>query len=111
VLGAAAAVPAADATQVMPATGALPAQPTGPVPTPPREEDKGKQSVWPWMLLGAAVAVLVLIAFLLFGGEDDTEPEREPTQRPTRSATQSPSQDAGIEIDEDDYLGRNVDEV
>lgn len=100
-----------DATQVMPATGALPAQDPDAAAEAPAEEDQAKRSPWLWVLLGAAVLVLALVAFLAFGDDGGSTPSEEPTRSPSKSASKSPTQDTGIQIDADDYIGRNVDAV
>jgi serine/threonine-protein kinase len=95
-----------------------PVPPTGPTPV---EEDE-RRSRWPIVLLVLGlVAAIVLIAVLVATAGDDDEPTTtEPTtSAPTTSAPttedtpteETTSAPAEVQIDEDDYLGRPVDDV
>jgi serine/threonine-protein kinase len=108
--------PAGDQTQVLGTVPPVP--PTGPTPV---EEDE-RRSRWPIVLLVLGlVAAIVLIAVLVATAGDDDEPTTtEPTtSAPTTSAPttedtpteETTSAPAEVQIDEDDYLGRPVDDV
>lgn len=121
----------AAATQVM-ATGApVPAS----APTPPgedRDEKRRGMAWWPWALL--ALALLVALIVLLNLSDDDpatrqgrTQPSETPSETATSSPTQEPETTSSpsptptesetteepdtVEVDEDDYVGRDRKEV
>ena len=115
---AAAAAVAAPATQIM--TG------TAPVPPPTAPERKRRNIPWAWILLAVAVvAAIIVIALLASGDEEPTDnenPRRDrQTQQPSPSetapeTTPPPEETTSAEpetfdIDEGDYVGRDVDEV
>jgi serine/threonine-protein kinase len=120
-LPATAMAPAAPATQVM--TG------TAPVPPPPPTEDGKKRKVpWAWILLALAViAAIIVIALLAAGDEEPTSGDTQRRDRPSQTATPDettppaettppPEETTSAEpetfdIDEGDYLGRDVKEV
>ena len=119
-----------DRTQVM--TGVapvpVPASAPTPAPTPAATRRRRRQIPWPWILLGLlAVAAIVAVAMLAGGDEDQPDPpaaqQSEQTSQPpspdpttTPEQTQSspsptPTEDNTVEVDESDYVGRDVDEV
>ena len=119
-----------DRTQVM--TGVapvpVPASAPTPAPTPAATRRRRRQIPWPWILLGLlAVAAIVAVAMLAGGDEDQPDPpaaqQSEQTSQPpspdpttTPEQTQSspsptPTEDNTVEVDESDYVGRDVGEV
>ena len=113
VIGAAPDLPA-DATQVM--AGA----PTGPDTTVPTEPDATRRRGRRWVWALALPLVLVLLgwyAFSLVGA--DSDPPTTPTTGETRTSEPSATTEAtpteasheGIEVDEDDYIGRDFGDV
>lgn len=129
--------PAADApaTQVLPATGVLPlagaAAAAGAAggaasaaPPPQREdgEDQRRRSNGPLIaVVLAAIALVALATWWAFGRDTDTTDVPPAPVTPSVSASESPresptpsetaSESATIDLDEGDYLGRDVDEV
>jgi len=113
-LPATAMAPAAPATQVM----------TGTAPVPPPREKKRRSIPWLWILLALAVLAAILVLWLVAGGDDDPVDDT-PRDRPTQSAppsetapeTTPPPEETTSEepetfdIDEGDYVGRDVKEV
>ncbi|NWN87337.1 MAG: serine/threonine protein kinase [Micrococcaceae bacterium] len=74
----------------------------GPANLETQDEEK-KRSPWFWPIIGIVIlAALVGLGLWLGSLGSDEEPEPEPTQTETV---------ATVEIDPDDYVGRNVDEV
>jgi serine/threonine-protein kinase len=116
-----AAVPAADATQVLTGVGApAPAPATAATPAA-RPEDEEERRVNPWLigLVTALVLAAALVAWLLLrNGSDDVPPDAPAssptatatTATPSESATQSPTAET-FDLDESAYIGRDVDEV
>ncbi|WP_432477882.1 serine/threonine protein kinase [Nocardioides sp. GXQ0305] len=126
VLAATAVAAAAPATQVM--TGTAPVPPPG-EPT----DDRKRRNPWPWILLALlAVAAVVLIVLLTTGDDEPTDNDNDPNRdrQPSQDASQDPSptetttpettpppeettsaEPETFDIDEGDYLGRDVDEV
>ena len=120
------AVPVGERTQVL---GAVPpVVPVDPTPTPAEAHDEPvgeRRSVWPAVLLVlAVVAAIAIIAVLVAtAGDGDDEPEADPTpsrtprsSAPATSEAPTPTEEtssapAEVSIDEDDYLGRPVDDV
>ena len=119
---AAAAAPAAPATQVM--TGTAPA----PRPAAPEPDRKRRKVPWPWILLALVViAAIIVIALLASGDEEPTSDETPRRDRQSQSATPeettSPAETSPppeettsaepetFDIDEGDYVGRDVKEV
>jgi serine/threonine-protein kinase len=115
-------VPMAERTQVLTGVPAAPA-PVPPTPTrpTPSHDDNGR-SPWPLVvLLVALLAVAVVIVFLILdhnGNGNDTADTgaSDTTSAPTESAStqsSSPTSTAPtpFSIDENDYIGRNVDQV
>jgi serine/threonine-protein kinase len=117
-------VPPSERTQVL----NVPTQPAPmPAPTPvtdPSPTDDDRRSTWPIVLLVLAlVAAIVLIVVVATqannGDDDDPNPSDSPSSEPTSSAPTSESSateetsaaPAEVEINEGDYLGRNVDDV
>ena len=125
-----AAVPAGpDRTQVM--TGGAPV----PVPPPaapthaaaPTTDRRRRRNIpWPWILLGLLVVAAIVVVAVLANGEDPpesptagpTEQSSQPTQQPTTQESQptqqpspTPTEDNTVQVDESDYVGRDVDEV
>jgi eukaryotic-like serine/threonine-protein kinase len=123
---AAAGVPA---TQVLTGVAPVPAtEPTpAPVPAAAPTTERRRKVPWPWIILGVlVVAAIIAVALLATGdeGEPDPEPQRTPSQQPTEQPTQSeptppptteasptPTEDTTVQVDESDYVGRDVDEV
>jgi serine/threonine-protein kinase len=111
---------ASERTQTLP--GAPP--PPAPAPTPAAEEPPpDRRSAWPVVLLALAlVAVVVLIVVLVVWaneGEDapsadgpsSTPPSSAPTTQDSTPSEPTSSAPAEVTIDENDYLGRDVDAV
>ncbi|WP_343958608.1 protein kinase domain-containing protein [Yaniella flava] len=74
----------------------------GPANLETQDEEK-KRSPWFWPIIGIVIlAALVGLGLWLGSLGSDEEPEPEPTQTETV---------ATVEIDPDDYVGRNIDEV
>ena len=122
--------PATAATQVVaPAPAPVPASMPAPAPTPAptpvaRVDDlppyDERRSAWPFaVLLVALVAAAVVIVLVLTNGDDETPdsgatPSETVSSEPTPSETGSPTESQSpepIELDPDDYIGRDVDEV
>ncbi|HEX5862105.1 MAG TPA: serine/threonine protein kinase [Nocardioides sp.] len=124
---------AAPATAVLTGVAPVPTPATEPTPTPaaaPTTQQRRKLP-WPWILLGVVVvAAIVALALLADGGEEQPdpaarpstsqEPSEEPTEEPTQSApappptteaSPTPTEDNTVQVDESDYVGRDVDEV
>jgi serine/threonine-protein kinase len=111
--------PAGERTQVM---GSVP-PPVDPTPVDSTPTPDERRSRWPVVLLVLAlVAVLVVVAVLIATageGDDDPSTTDSTTSAPTSSAPtteETPSEEsssapAEVRIDEDDYLGRPVDDV
>jgi eukaryotic-like serine/threonine-protein kinase len=130
-----AAVPPAPATQVMP-PAAAPLPPPGTLETPVAPPRRRRNIPWLWLLLGLAVAaaIIALAAIALTGddtGDEDpggeqtrdrtpatTEPTEEPTTEPTQeepseTPPETPTEEEPdtFDIDEGDYVGRDVKDV
>ncbi len=125
-----AAVAAPESTQVLTGVAPVPVPATGPttVPTPAAgAATRPRRKVpWPWILLGLLV-VAAIVAVALLAGADDDQPDppaaqrSEPTNQPTQSdpstpeqpqsSQPSPTEDNTVQVDESDYVGRDVDEV
>ena len=118
-------VPPSDATQVL--TGTVAAAPVPP-PTPTAPHRRRRTVPWPWLLLALAVVAAVVALVWLAGGEDDPaqeprrpratqssqspSPSETPTETPTESPTESPTEEEDtFDLDEDDYVGRDVKDV
>jgi eukaryotic-like serine/threonine-protein kinase len=111
----------AEHTQVM---TAVPVVDPTPTPAPVRPELEDRRSPWPIVLLVAGlVAVVVLIVWLVLqgdgNGDEDPGASDPSSSTPTSSAPtteDTPSETASsepepINLDADDYVGRDVDEV
>ena len=112
----------AGATQVL--TGVGPAATPAPTPAPTPAQPRRRRNV-PWvpLLVAALIALVVVIALLAANGDDTTQPQTPPTGRssspsaPTSSAsspsepTTSAAPDNTVEVDEGDYVGRDVKDV
>jgi eukaryotic-like serine/threonine-protein kinase len=123
------AVAAPDRTQVMTGAAPMPVPATAPVtahaPAAAAGSQSGRKVPWGWILLGVlVVAGIVAVALLADSGEDQpdppaatrSEPTSQPTQQPSTQETQptqesSPTEDNTVQVDESDYVGRDVDEV
>ena len=112
----AAATSAAPATQVMTGTAPVPA-PT-PADTPVGAARRKRKVPWGWILLALAViAAIVVVAVLANGDEGTPDPTDEPTrsaptrQQPTNEPSPTQTEDTTVEVDESDYVGRDVDDV
>lgn len=107
------AVDPAPETQVLPATTATPVQTSVPAPA------QRRTNVVPWFLLGAVLVASALIIWQIVSnaGEAENQPTDRQSPSQTRSQTESPATEtteptvAGVEVDEDDYLGREIGEV
>jgi eukaryotic-like serine/threonine-protein kinase len=132
-----AAVAAPDRTQVLTGVAPVPVPATAPATTPTAAATSGpagagprrrRKVPWGWILLGVlAIAGIVAVALLAGSGEDQpdapaatrSEPTSQPTQQPsTQPTTQEPqptqpstTEDNTVQVDESDYVGRDVDEV
>jgi eukaryotic-like serine/threonine-protein kinase len=116
--------PVSERTQVLSTTPQPEQMPPDPAPTPvqvaPAHRDR-RRSAWPVVLLVLAlVAAVVLILWLALKGNGDSgEPDATDSSTPTTSAPTtedtpsepSSSAPATVEIDQGDYVGRDVDEV
>ena len=131
------AVAPPDRTQLLTGVAPVPVPATAPATTPsaaatttPAAAPRRRRKVpWGWILLGVlAIAGIVAVALLADSGEDQpdppaatrSEPTSQPTQQPsTQPSTQasqptqepSPSEDNTVQVDESDYVGRDVDAV
>jgi len=117
-----AAVPPTESTQVLPPVPPVrdPARTPVAGPTPP-DEDRRR----PWLIvllvlaLVAAIVLVIVVATQADKGDDDPSGSDTTASTPTSSAPttedtptkESSSAPAEVVIDEDDYLGRDVDEV
>ena len=114
---------ASEHTQVLPPIAAAPV-PTPASTPPPGLVDDDRRSTWPVVLLVVALvaAVVILVALVVHaaGGGDDPSSGSSTSSSPTSSAPttadttptdKSSSAPAVVEINEADYVGRNVDEV
>jgi eukaryotic-like serine/threonine-protein kinase len=129
------AVPAPDRTQVLTGVAPVPVPATAPATAPatpgpaaagPRRRRKPP---WGWILLGVlAIAGIIAVALLADSGEDQpdppaatrsetSQPTQQPSQQPSQQESQqptpqpSPTEDDTVQVDESDYVGRDVDEV
>jgi serine/threonine-protein kinase len=81
---------------------------------------------WPWILLAVLVVAAIVVVALLANGDDDprdaaptrdSNPTNQPTTQEPASTPQqptqepSPTEDNSVQVDESDYVGRDVDEV
>jgi eukaryotic-like serine/threonine-protein kinase len=127
------AVAAPDRTQVLTGVAPVPVPATVPATTPsaaassgpPGTDPRRRRKVpWGWILLGAlAIAGIIAVAVLADSGEDEPDPPAatrsetsQPTQQPSTQEPQptpqpSPTEDNTVQVDESDYVGRDVDEV
>ena len=128
------AVAAPDRTQVLTGVAPVPVPATAPAtaagPAAAAAASRRRRKVpWGWILLGVlAIAGIVAVALLADSGEDQpdppaatqseqtSQPSQQPTQQPTTQASQptqqpSPTEDNTVQVDESDYVGRDVDEV
>jgi len=132
------AVAAPDRTQVMTGVAPVPVPASTPATAPsaaaaagPAAGSRRRRKVpWGWILLGVlAIAGIVAVALLANSGDDQPDPpaatQSEPTSQPTQQpstqppSTQasqptqqpSPTEDNTVQVDESDYVGRDVDEV
>ncbi len=122
------AVPSAgEQTQVLaPTRPTPPVTPLAPVPVDePYEEPSGERAkAWPIVLLVLALVavVVVVVALVVRGnGDDDSSAEGDASDSPTLSSSAPTTEDtpteessaapAEVQINEADYLGRNVDVV
>ena len=123
----------APATQVLTGVAPVPASATEPVPVPAAAPTtrSGRKLPWPWILLGVLVVAAIVAIALLAGGDEgepdqptqpsaSQQPSEQPTEQPTQSeptppptseASPSPTEDSTVEVDESDYVGRDVDDV
>ena len=123
----AAVAAAAGATQVL--TGVAPVPP--PAAAPPTTDRRGRRNIpWPWILLALLVVAAIVVVAVLANGEDQpdsptagpteqssqptqqpTTQESQPTQEPSPTPTPTPTEDNTVQVDESDYVGRDVKEV
>jgi serine/threonine-protein kinase len=124
-----AAVAAPDRTQVLTGVAPVPVPATAPVTAPGPAAAAGsrrrRKVPWGWILLGVlAIAGIVAVALLANSGEDQpdppaatrSEPTSQPTQQPSTQESQptpesTPTEDNTVQVDESDYVGRDVNEV
>lgn len=124
IAGATAAVPGiAGAAPVVPAAGSTTSQTTrvmpsaGAAPTPTTELpiDERRRSPWLWPLIAIvavlAVAVAAIVVFMVFSNTGDDGPTTPKPSDTTTSQTPTETADDGVQIDDADYVGRNVDDV
>jgi serine/threonine protein kinase len=115
-------VPVSERTQVLQMPPQPAPIPTAPTPTDHRPPPDDRRS--PWLvvvlvvaLVAAIIAIIVVVTMANDGGDDPaaTDTSGAPTSSaPTTEDTpseESSSAPAEVQIDEGDYLGRNVDEV
>jgi serine/threonine-protein kinase len=123
------AVAAPPATQVLTGVAPVPVPATAPSPAPvPAASPTRRRKVpWPWILLGLLVVAAIVVVALLANGEDPAEPpaaqqSEEPTTQPTEpeptttpeeqpQSSPTPTEDTTVQVDESDYVGRDVDDV
>jgi eukaryotic-like serine/threonine-protein kinase len=124
------AVAAPDRTQVLTGVAPVPVPATAPSPMPTpaaaAATRRRRRVPWLWIVLGLlVVAGLVVVALLAGADEDQPEPQAvkksQPTTQPTeadpstpeqpQTSAASPTEDNTVEVDESDYVGRDVDEV
>ena len=126
-----AGVPAApDRTQML--TGVapvpVPAPSTAPTAAAAATDRRRRNIPWPWILLALLVVAAIVVVAMMANGEDQpdsptagpTDQTSRPTEQPTTqesqptqepSPTPTPTEDDTVEVDESDYVGRDVDEV
>ena len=122
---------APDRTQVLSGAAPVPAPATAPTPmrTPAAAaaSRRRRKVPWPWILLGLLVVAGIVAVALLAGGDEDqpdppaaqqsdqttqpTEPEPDPTTPEQPQSSPTPTEDNTVQVDESDYVGRDVDEV
>jgi eukaryotic-like serine/threonine-protein kinase len=127
------AVAAPDRTQVLTGVAPVPVPATAPATTPSAAATPGPSGAgprrrkvpWGWILLGVlAIAGIIAVALLAGSGEDQPDPPAatrsetsQPSQQPSTQESQqptpqpSPTEDNTVQVDESDYVGRDVDEV
>ena len=124
-----AATAAPDRTRMLTGVAPVPVPATGPTTTPTpaaaAETQRRKKVPWPWILLGLVV-VAAIVAVVLLAGADEDEPDppaaerSQPTTQPTeqepstpqeQESSPPPTEDNTVQVDESDYVGRDVDEV
>ena len=118
-----------DRTQVMTGVAPVPVPPPAaptPAATPTTDRRRRRNIPWPWILLALLVVAAIVVVAVLANGEDPpesptagpTEQSSQPTQQPTTQESQptqepspTPTEDTTVEVDESDYVGRDVDDV
>jgi serine/threonine-protein kinase len=118
-----------DRTQVMTGVAPVPVPPpAAPTPAAAATTDRRRRRKipWPWILLALLVVAAIVVVAVLANGEDQpespaagpTEQSSQPTQQPTTQESQptqepspTPTEDNTVEVDESDYVGRDVDDV
>jgi serine/threonine protein kinase len=122
-------LPLTTETQVLPAAAtAGPGTLATPVP-PPRPSRTGRGAPWLWLLLALAVAAAVVALIWVASQGDDPDQQTEEPRQPQSSAQDSPSETVEesptetpeetptdteaetFDIDESDYVGRDVKDV
>jgi serine/threonine-protein kinase len=125
----AAVAAAPDSTRVLTGAAPVPVPATGPstAPTPAAAAAtrRRRKVPWPWILLGLLL-VAAVVAVVLLAGADEDQPEppaaerSQPTTQPTeqdpttpeqQESSPPPTEDNTVEVDESDYVGRDVDDV
>ena len=121
-----------DRTQVMTGVAPVPVPRHArrpPRPTPAADAAQRRRKIpWPWILLGLLVVAAIVAVAVLAGGDEDqpdaargparaSRPASPPSPTPRRrsspqsSPSPTPTEDNTVEVDESDYVGRDVDEV
>ena len=119
--------PADDATRVMTGVAATPPTRVTRVTQEGADEDRSSASKWPWILAGLLALLVVVLLLVTRPWEGDTTSDDNQPQTPTESTpapdptpsettpeeTQTPEepQTPQVEINEDDYVGRPVEEA
>jgi eukaryotic-like serine/threonine-protein kinase len=113
-------------TQVL--TGVAPVPPpdpaTAPAPVAEAATRRRRRIPWAWILLALLVVAAIVIVALLANGDEEPDPpatQRSQSQQPSEQPTQSqpapqttepsPTEDTTVQVDESDYVGRDVGEV
>ncbi len=126
----AAVAAAPDRTQVLTGAAPVPVPATGPAtvqaaPAAAAATRRRRKVPWGWILLGL-LAVAAVVAVILLAGADEDQPDppaterSQPTNQPTeqdpttpeqQESSPPPTEDNTVEVDESDYVGRDVDDV
>ncbi len=123
------AAAAGPATQVMTGTAAAPVPPPAGPPTDPQ---RSRRSPWPWILLALVVIAAIVVVWLLATADEEPTSDQSPNRGKQSSQAGSPTPEEStpppetsapppeettsqepetFDINEDDYLGRDVSDV